>query len=204
MKIKAGFIQRQARRGIPILIMAVGVLACYGNNLYAQDGKLNLSRLNGLASKAEQVANVDLEGPMLKLAAGNLNEKNPTPKQKAEQEMIEHLKGIYVRSYQFSKPGEYSHADVENVLEQLRSGGWTSVVNVEKKNEGEMTAVYVMNEGGEPVGMAVISAKPTKLTVVNLVGPVDFAQLDNLDDIFNATGFAAGIRSQPHPQRATH
>lgn len=161
------------------------MLTCLASGAFAQNAKLNLSFLDKLSAKASKVVNVNLDQPMLQVATRNVKEKGAALR---GNEMLQHLKGVYVRVFQFDKPGEYSHADVEKVLKQLRSGGWENVVNVEKKKEGETTAVYVMKDRGETLGMTVVAAKPLKLTVVNLVGPVDFDQLSNLDNVFDAVG----------------
>lgn len=177
LKIKGGF----------IALLACCLTVGLATGARAQNAKINLDSLNKLASKASKVASINLAGPMLEAAARN--SQHSSPKNEAEQQMLQRLKGIYVRSYEFEKPGDYSHADVEKLLKQLRSGGWSNVVNVEKKAEGETTEVYVMNEHGETLGMTVVAAKPKKLTVVNLVGPVDFGQLSDLDQVFNAVSF---------------
>lgn len=169
-----------------ITLLACFLTAGLAAGARAQNAKINLDFLNNLAGKASKVTNVNLDGPMLEAAARN--EQSSTQKNAAERQMLQHLKGIYVRSYEFEKPGEYSHADVERVLKQFRSGGWSNVVNVEKKADGETTEVYVMNQHGETLGMAVVAAKPKKLTVVNLVGPVDFGQLGDLERVFNSVG----------------
>ncbi|MGH9444461.1 MAG: DUF4252 domain-containing protein [Terriglobia bacterium] len=185
MKTPMGFTSRQTRWARASLVTGF-LLVCLGTNAYSQDAKLNLNRLDNLASRASNVVNVNLEGPLLKLAAAAMGARNDAGKQPAERSMLQQLKGIYVRSYEFDEPGEYSRSDVENVLKQLRSGGWTSIVNVDEKKKGAAattTNVYVMNDGGEVVGLAVVAAEPKELTVVNLVGPIDFAQLGSLGQL---------------------
>lgn len=171
-------------------------LLCLGASACAQSAKLDLSRLDKLASKATKTADVTVEGPMLKLAAQSMaSKKHPRPDDEAAQQMLEHLKGIYVRNYEFSKPGEYSRADLESVLKQLRSDGWTSMVKVEKKDQdgrADTVNISVMKEGGEVVGMAIVAAKPQKLTVVNIVGPIDFSQLSNLGQLGGMMGGVMG------------
>ena len=161
-------------------VLFAGLLAFGSPAAHAQNAKLDLSHLDKLASKASKVTDVNLGGPMLKLAAENLAAKKHGEKGAAMQGMVQQLKGIYVKSFEFSKPGEYSHADVESVLKQLKSGGWKPVVNVKEEKSGETTNIYVMEEGGEIVGMAVVAAEPQELTVVNLVGPINFSTLGSL------------------------
>lgn len=191
--------QRQTKWAL-IILAACLFLTYLPASASAQEAKINLSHLDKLASKASEVVNVNLEGPTLKLAAENMAAKGHTAKKQATAQMLERLKGVYVRSYEFGQPGEYSREDVENVLKQLRSGGWTSMVNVEEKKSGETTNIYVMNEGGEAVGMAIVAAEPKELTVVNLVGPIDFSELGSIGKFGKLLSMpAAGLqhRSQP-------
>lgn len=197
MKFAAHFTNRRITR------LAVALLVCclagsFPAFAHAQNAKINLDFLNKLAAKASKSASVSLNQSMLQAAAANLNAKN-NAQGKA---FLEHLKGVYVRSFTFDKPGEYSHADLEKILDQLRSGGWVNIVNAEKKAEGETSAIYEMNEGGEMIGMVIVAAKPKKLSVVNIVGPMDFNQLSNLDEVFNATGVQP--TSGPHLVTRAH
>lgn len=171
----------------------------------AQNAKLDLSQLDKLASKASEVTNVTLDGSMLKLAAEQMSQKATTAKSQNKAfaaNMIQRLKGIYVKSFEFDQPGGYSKADLEGVTKQLESGGWKSIVHVEEKKSGETTGVYVMQEGGETVGMAVVAAEPKELTVVNLVGPIDFSQLGSLGSLgaLGQLGGLAGSVSSSKPE----
>lgn len=172
-------------------LMAFGVAAAF-----AQNAKLNLSQLDKLASKASQVTNVDLDGSMLKLASQQMSQKAVTSKSQKKVEaagLLQRLKGIYVKSFEFAQPGAYTQADLDSVLRQLQSGGWKAIVHVEEKKTGETTGVYVMQEGGEVVGMAVVAAEPKELTVVNLVGPIDFSQLGGLGSLGALGGQLGGL-----------
>jgi Domain of unknown function (DUF4252) len=179
--------------------------------VFAQSAKLQLSQLDKLASKASEVTNVDLEGPMLKLAAQQMSQKAETPlnqitrnssKKIAAANLVRRLKGIYVKTFEFAQPGEYTKADLDSVMNQLQSGGWKAVVHVEEKKTGETTGIYVMEEGGEAVGIAIVAAEPKELTVVNLVGPIDFSQLGGLGSLgaLGSLGGLAGSMGNANPQ----
>jgi hypothetical protein len=98
-------------------------------------------------------------------------------------EVIKNLKGIYVKSFTFDKPGDYSQEDVEAIRSQLHAPAWSRIVTARDKREGETTEIYLMTErdGGNVLGMAIIAAEPTELTVVNIVGPVDIDKLSQLE-----------------------
>lgn len=200
------------RIGFPALLAALAMILLLGAGAQpalAQDAKLDLSNLDKLASKATEVTNVNLEGPMIQMAAEMMAKKAQAhvkspgsdaavdewaqKMEKAQQlsEMLKRLKGIYVRTYEFSKTGQYSRSDVEGILKQLQSGGWKPMVNVEEKKSGETTNIYAMDEGGEAVGMAIVVAEPDELTVVNIVGPIDFSMLGGLAGMGNAV--ASGL-----------
>lgn len=190
-------------------LMSVVMLACLGAfgsaAGFAQNARLQLSQLDKLSARASQTANVTLEGPMLKLAAQAMQEKasklNSSKKQMAAG-LVERLKGVYVRNFEFANPGEYTKADLDSVMKQLQSGGWKAMVHVEEKKSGETTGIYVLEEGGEIVGMAVVAAEPKELTVVNLVGPIDFSQLGSLGSLgaLGQLGRLAGNTENSKPE----
>jgi Domain of unknown function (DUF4252) len=183
--------------------LLVACMAAIGSAAgYAQNAKLELGQLDKLSSKASQVNSVNLEGPMLKLAAEQVQKKADTGKSEKKEmaaSLLSRLKGIYVKNFEFDKPGAYTKADLDSVLSQLQGSGWKAMVHVEEKNSGETTGIYVMEEGGEIVGMAVVAAEPKELTVVNLVGPIDFSQLGGLGSL-GQLGALAGSLGSSKPQ----
>jgi hypothetical protein len=131
-----------------------------------------------LADRASEVVDVTLDSSMLQLAAKFLSGKDPDTAR--VKRLADGLKGIYVRSFQFDKPGEYSPADVEALRAQLRAPGWSRIVGVRKAKSGEHSEVYLRSEGGNIVGLAVIAAEPRELTVVSISGsirPEDLSEL---------------------------
>jgi hypothetical protein len=144
--------------------------------VFAQSARLRLSALDKLAARATKVTNVSLGPDDMQLAAEHVSGK--------QKRMVSRLKGIYVREYTFSKPNEYTRRDVESIVRQLHKKGWKAMVNVQDKKSGKTTDIYTMQEGGETVGMAIVVAKPEKLTVVNLVGPMNMADIGGMGGNF--------------------
>jgi Domain of unknown function (DUF4252) len=193
--------QEYRRTLLPTLLLSCMVVLGSAAG-YAQNAKLELGQLDKLSSKASEVNSVNLEGPMLKLAAEQVQKKASTgnsEKKEMAANLLSRLKGIYVKNFEFDKPGAYSKADLDSVLSQLQGSGWKAMVHVEEKNSGETTGIYVMEEGGEIVGMAVVAAEPKELTVVNLVGPIDFSQLGGLGSL-GQLGALAGSLGSSKPQ----
>ncbi|MFN8007340.1 MAG: DUF4252 domain-containing protein, partial [Terriglobia bacterium] len=141
---------------------------------YAQDAKLKIDHLDKLAAKASEVSEVNLEGPLLKSATKFLSEGESDEDVK---KLVSGLKGIYVRSFEFEKEGAYSSADLETIRKQLQAPGWLRIVNVQEKGGKESTEVYQMLSDEKIVGLAILTAEPKELTVVNIVGPVDLAKM---------------------------
>ena len=98
-----------------ILVMALMPLA-------AQDIKIPPS-LDRLADKASEVVDVTMDSSMLQMASKFLSDKD-ADEAKAKK-LVGGLKGIYVKSFEFDKPGEYDMADVEAIRSQLRAPGWS-------------------------------------------------------------------------------
>jgi Domain of unknown function (DUF4252) len=206
MKTLTSFTGKQKfMRALLPALLASCLVVCGAATAWAQNARLDLSQLDKLASKASNVTDVTLDGSMLKLAAQQMSQKAATAKSQNKAfaaNLVQRLKGIYVKSFEFDQPGGYSKADLEGVTKQLESGGWKSIVHVEEKKSGETTGIYVMQEGGETVGMAVVAAEPKELTVVNLVGPIDFSQLGSLGSLgaLGRLGDLAGTVGSSKPE----
>jgi Domain of unknown function (DUF4252) len=196
--------QESTRKLLSALLLAC--LVAFGSAAgFAQNARLQLSQLDKLAAKASNVTNVTLDGSLLKLAGQEMSQKasaSNSQKKAFAADLIHRLKGIYVKSFEFDQPGGYTKADLESVTRQLESGGWKSIVHVEEKKSGETTGIYVMQEGGETVGMAIVAAEPKELTVVNLVGPIDFSQLGGLGSLgaLGQLGALAGTTGSSKPE----
>jgi hypothetical protein len=72
---------------------------------------------------------------------------------------------------------------VEAIRSQLQAPAWSRIVSARSKHDGENAEIYLMTaaDGGSVLGMAIICAEPTELTVVNIVGPVDIDKLSQLE-----------------------
>src|SRR5260370_34715321 len=88
------------------IIMCAAVLM----PLAAQEIKLPVN-LERLAAKAEESVDVTLSGPMLRLAAKFISDRDADAAK--IRNLIAGLDGIYVRSFTFARDGEYNMADVE-------------------------------------------------------------------------------------------
>ena len=161
---------------------------------HAQGAKLQMDQLDFLANKASETVDVKLDEHLIGSAAKIFSEKDDAD----IKEILKGLKGIYVKSFEFEKAGEYSQADVESVMSQLRGGGWSKIVGVKSKT-GDNVEVYLMMQGDQIQGLAVVSAEPKEFTVVNIVGPVNLEKLTRLEGQFGVPDLGL---DQPKPKKA--
>jgi Domain of unknown function (DUF4252) len=168
---------RTSLRIASVLLLLIGGAAI---TVHAQGAKLQLDQLDVLANKASETVDVKLDEHLMQTTAKIFSEKDD-----AEiKELLKGLKGIYVKSFEFEKAGEYSPADVESVMSQLRGGAWSKIVGVMSKKDGDNVEVYLMMQGDQIQGLAVVSAEPKEFTVVNIVGPVNLEKLTKLEGQF--------------------
>lgn len=155
-----------------LLIMASAFVA------KAQDTRLQLGSLDHLAAKANQTVDVNVDERLMKLAARIFSDKDEDERE--VKKLIANLKGIYVKSFEFETEGQFVAADLAPIRTQLSGPGWTKMVNVRSKKEGNVE-VYLQFAGEMINGLAVLHTDDKELTVVNIVGPVDLDKLAQLE-----------------------
>src|SRR5256714_8669626 len=160
-----------------LLLMLAGAVTAMG-----QGAKLQLDQLDVLANRASETVDVKLDEHLMQTTAKFFSGKDSDD---AEiRELIKNVKGIYVKSFSFEKENEYSAAEIESVMSQLRGGGWSKIIGVTSKKDGDNVEVYLLNIGDQISGLAVVSAEPKEFTIVNVVGPIDLEKLSKLEGSF--------------------
>ena len=144
-------------------------------------GRIQIDNLDRLAAKAAESANINLDERLLQLVPPILGKD---PDDKELKTLIANLKGVYVRQFEFDNTGAYTESDVAPIREQLRSPDWSRVAEVVSRREGTNVEVYIMTQGGQVGGLAIICFEPKELTVINLVGAVDLDKLSKLEGQF--------------------
>src|SRR6185295_13811055 len=135
----------------------------------AQNPRIETSQLDALMTKASQTVDVNIDERLIQLTIRVLG-KDPDTQKVAD--IVKGLKGIYVKSFEFEKEGEYSDADLESIRSQLRGASWSRIVNIRSKKEDNVE-VYLMSSGSLVSGLAVLASDPKEITVVNIIGNVD-------------------------------
>jgi hypothetical protein len=163
--------------GPALLLLIAGAAAAMG-----QSAKLQLDQLDVLANRASDTVDVKLDEHLMQTTAKFFSGKDSDD---AEiRDLIKNVKGIYVKSFSFDKENEYSPAEIESVMSQLRGGGWSKIIGVTSKKDGDNVEVYLLNIGDQISGLAVVSAEPKEFTIVNVVGPIDLEKLSKLEGSF--------------------
>jgi hypothetical protein len=163
-------------------MIKLAALACLAlAPLAAQDVKIPAT-LDRLASKASEVVDVTMDANLLQLASRFLSDKDSDDAK--VKKLIAGLKGIYVRSYEFEKAGEYQESDVEPIRTQLRNPAWSRIVGVRSQKSGENAEVYVKTGNNKIGGLVILSTEPRQLTIVSIEGSIDPDQLNELGGHF--------------------
>ncbi len=115
----------------------------------AQGARIQMDHLSRLAEKATESVDVTVDSAMLKKSAGFLAGRGGDNAKL--QELIDGIRGIYVKHFEFNAPGAYTDADVEAVRKQVAREGWSRIVGV--KGKGELTEIYLWKEGGTNGGL---------------------------------------------------
>ncbi|HEY0157584.1 MAG TPA: DUF4252 domain-containing protein [Thermoanaerobaculia bacterium] len=155
--------------------------------LPASAQKINLD-FPGLADRAEEVVDITVDASMLRLASKFFSKNNAD--ERALRDMISGLEGIYVRSYQFAREGEYDRLMVDRIKTQL-GPSWKPLVTVRSKKK-ENVNIYANMAGDRVTGLVIISTEPREFTVVNINGPIDIERLSELEGQFGIPELSKG------------
>jgi hypothetical protein len=133
-----------------------------------------------LAARASNYTEVTLDRRMLDFAGKFMDKGNDAEAKR----IISRLNGVYVRTYEFDKDGQYTAADLDNIRRQFQSSEWVPMVKQRSKNNSDDSDVYMKMVNGEVQGMFVLNAEPRELDFVFISGPIRPEDLSNLSGNF--------------------
>ena len=167
--------------------------------------RLQIENLDALAPKAEKVVDVTLDENLLKLIPAIImktSKNDPEALQAAK--IAAGFKGIYVRSFEFDGAGQWNDSDLAAIRAQLKQPGWSRIVSVRTRKDGQNVEVYIMTDPSSLGGLAIVATEPTELTVVNIVGRIsieDFATIQaHLPNYFPDLGIEVGESGDKKPE----
>jgi hypothetical protein len=154
-------------------------------------------QIERLGPKARETVNITLDGSLLQLASQFMSS---TDKDQAKiKNIISKLKAIQVRTFEFDKEAQYSDADLAPIRNQLRSPGWSRIV--ESRNDGEHVEIFVKQDKDKMGGLVILSAERKELAIVIIDGSIDLRELSSLGGQFGIpTGIVPGSTPNPAPE----
>jgi Domain of unknown function (DUF4252) len=133
-----------------------------------------------LAERASNYTEVSLDKKMLVFASRFMNDKDDEEGKR----IVEKLNGVYVRSYEFDKPGQYTAADLDAVRRQFDSPEWSSLVKTRSRDGSDDADIYMKVVNDEVEGMFILDAESKELNFVYISGPIRPEDLKDLSGNF--------------------
>jgi hypothetical protein len=171
--------------------------------------KLQIENLDALVSRAEHVVDVTIDENLLRLIPSIIlkSDKNE-PEARKIAAIAAGFKGVYVRSFEFAADGLWAEADIAGIRAQLKQPGWSRIVSVRSRKDGQNVEVYIMSDPANFGGLAVLATQPNELTVVNIVGKINLEDILALEghlgipDLDIQIGDSDRDEKKPEPKRA--
>lgn len=178
-------------------VAAIALLAGLAVPLRAQSDPMPFppSLAKELAARASNYTEVTLDRKMLDFAKNFMNNKNDAQ----GRQIISKLKGVYVRTYEFSKPGQYTPADLARIRRAFEGPDWSPMVKSRSKNEQD--DIYMKMVNGQVMGMIVLDAEPQELDFVYIDGPINPKDLGALSGNFGIPSVPAAGPAASHPSK---
>jgi uncharacterized protein YxeA len=127
---------------------------------------------------ARSVTEVNLDKRMLAMMDKFTSAAAASKGEKAELNLAKKMDFVYVRSYEFEKPGQYKAADLDAFRKRLEGADWSHIVKERTKDEQNDVWVRIGDEG-QFAELVVISAEANELNFVHLKGHMTLQELES-------------------------
>ena len=161
-------------------ITAIAALGLCGP-AFAAEPELQLPNFSHLRAKAVESVDVTLDGFLLRLARQFARAEGESDEALA---LLEDIKSVRARSFDFASDDAYSRDDVDSVRKQLSAPGWSSLAQIHKREPQSDVGVFLNTDDGKVLGLAVVASEPRSFTIVNIVGNIDLDKLAKLEGQF--------------------
>ncbi len=145
----------------------------------AQGAKLNLPDFTALADKATDSVNISISPWLLRTVTALIDDKDADSA--ATKELLNGIKSVEIRSFQFGTDFAYSSADIDAVRRQLTGPGWSQLMQVHDRKSNEDVDIYVSIDKDRTNGFALIASEPRQFTIINIVGSISLKDLPKLE-----------------------
>ena len=151
--------------------------------LEKQPGYIDFSSLDLFdGPEPETSIEIYLKDPLLELVAAATRFEDPDLA-----DMLESLSLIRVQAYQKAEGRDLDTSyDYESIAERLKAltlPDWERVVQVRERDQ--RVQFYVRTEGETIVGLLVLAGGPDEFVFINIVGPLDLAQVGRIGRKFD-------------------
>jgi len=175
------------RSGVLASVLALGIVVAGSVGAWGQGQQGQMDQLptpspieKELAARANHVTEVTLDKNMLAFAAKFMKDEDD----KEARDMVQNLKGVYVREYEFDKDNSYTAQELDGLRNYFKTADWSPMVHERTKNVAEGTDVYVKLVNGQMEGLFVLDAEARELSLVLILGPIDVDKISKLGGNF--------------------
>jgi hypothetical protein len=133
-----------------------------------------------LATRASNYTEVTLDRKMLDFASHFMNDKDDAEGKR----IVSKLNGVYVRTYEFDKQGQYTPEDLEAIRRQFQTSEWSPMVKERSKDGTDDSDIYMKLVNGDVQGMFILNAEPKELNFVYIDGPIHPEDLADISGNF--------------------
>ncbi|HEX4006326.1 MAG TPA: DUF4252 domain-containing protein [Acidobacteriaceae bacterium] len=133
-----------------------------------------------LATRAANYTEVTLDRKMLDFASHFMNDKDDAEGKR----IVAKLNGVYVRTYEFDKPGQYTAEDLASIRSQFQTSEWSPMVKERSKDGSDDSDIYMKLVNGEVQGMFILNAEAKELNFVYIDGPIHPEDLADISGNF--------------------
>ncbi|MGC2620950.1 MAG: DUF4252 domain-containing protein [Acidobacteriaceae bacterium] len=137
-----------------------------------------------LQARASNYTEVTLDRKMLDFASRFMDNENDAEGKR----IIAKLNGVYVRTYEFENPGQYTAEDLDAIRRQILTSEWSPIVKERSKNSTDDSDIYMKLVNGEVQGMFILNAEAKELNFVFIDGPIHPEDLSDLSGHFGIPG----------------
>jgi Domain of unknown function (DUF4252) len=149
----------------------------------AESTRLKLPDFSHLHAKAVESVDISVSPFMLWFATQFAPERDEDGTE--VKKILQGIKAVYIRSFQFAEDNVYSKADIDSVREQLRDQQWQPLAQIQSHKKQENVDIFIAIENDKATGFAILASEPREFTIVNVVGTIDPQHIGKLQANLN-------------------
>jgi len=141
-----------------------------------------------LAARAKASQEITLDKNMLALAA-------KSEKDKATRDLIAGLDSIYIRSFVFDKPSQFTPDEAAKLRQFYETSAWSPMVSNRVAGKNVSNEILIKKVNGEIHGMLILNITPQAVQIIRMLGVIHLDELDQLGKLGALGALANANRS---------